>query len=75
MEQESKEAKFKRLAEARVNRAIKALRSVGSLSNRQAYRYDEQQVGKIVSALRREVASVKGRFDDAGSSSPGEFKL
>lgn len=72
---ESKSAKFTRLAEARVNKAIKALRSIGNLANKQIYSFDESQLRKIMSALRREVSGVKARFDDADSSRSGAFKL
>lgn len=72
---ESKESKFKRLAEARVNRAIGALRSISSLSNRQIYAFDEDQVKKILAALRKEVAAIRSRFEDPGSARSGEFRL
>ena len=75
MQRESKPAKFRRLAEARVNRAIKSLRTIGNLANKQIYQFDDGQVKKIMAALRREVAAVKARFDDSDASRSGDFKL
>lgn len=73
--QESKESKFRRLAEARVNRAIHSLRSISSLANRQIYSYDGAQVKKILAALRKEVAAIRSRFDDPGCARSGKFRL
>jgi len=71
---ESKSQKFKRLAEARVNRAIRDLRSIGNLSNTSNYEYGQAEVRKIVSALRKELSALERRFQDA-SGSDADFKL
>jgi hypothetical protein len=59
---ESREQKFKLLAERRVNNAIKQLRLVGNLANPSAYEYDDAQIKKIVSTLNEEIATLKSRF-------------
>ena len=71
---ESKQDKFKRLAEARVNRALKDIRSIGNLANRANYEYSDEQVGKIVRALKAEVAALQARFKNE-SGSDARFKL
>lgn len=40
--QETKEQKFIRLAEYRMNKAIKAVESVSNLANRSSYEYSEE---------------------------------
>jgi hypothetical protein len=71
---ERKKAKFKELAEKRVNKALDSIRLVGNLSNRQTYSYEDAQVRKIVKALRDAVGEVESRFGST-SSQGGEFKL
>lgn len=66
---------FKRLAEARVSKAITAVESVGRLSNPVNYEYTDAQVTKIVSALNAVVASVKSSFANPGAKVNGGFKL
>ena len=71
---ETKQLKFRELAEKRVNKALDSIRLVGNLSNRQTYAYDDAQVRKIVKALRDAVGEVETRFG-SNSSQGGEFKL
>ncbi len=44
---ESKRDKFKRLAEKRVNNAIKSINLVGNLSNKNIYDYTDDDVSRI----------------------------
>ena len=60
---ESKADKFQRLAEARVNKAISSIRSVGKLANRSHYEFSRSDVRKIFTALREELDEAKGGFD------------
>lgn len=60
---ESKDAKFVRLAERRVSSALKVLRHVRQLANRQTYTYTPEQTATIVSALTIGVDSVKKAFE------------
>ena len=60
---ESKEQKFKRLAEARTNKALQAIGSISKLSNRGHYDFNEAEVREILSALRHAVEEARARFD------------
>lgn len=62
MAERDKRQKFEELAEKRVNKAIKDLRLIGNLSNRNNYSFDESDVRKIVKALDDEVRAIKARF-------------
>lgn len=73
---EAKSDKFTRLAEARVNRALACLRSIGKLSNRGHYEYGEEEVRKIFHTLKRELDDSRGEFDKAlARESKNNFKL
>lgn len=66
--------RFKRLAEARVVRAIKEMRLIGNLSNKANYAYDERDVDKIIKALDAEMKALKQRFQ-GGRDAEIDFKL
>lgn len=66
---------FVRLAEARVNRALREIRLIGNLSNRNAYAYSETDVRAIFKSLQRELDTAKARFNGDGSLGDREFKL
>lgn len=70
-----KRDKFVRLAEARVNRALKDIQLVGNLSNQAAYDYDEEDVRKIFSALSKALSSAKARFGADDGAGGDAFKL
>jgi hypothetical protein len=70
-----KRQNFVRLAENRVNRAIKDIRLVGNLSNRSAYEYSERDVKQILHTLQRELESLRSRFGRTGESGDTEFRL
>lgn len=70
-----KAAKFIELANKRVNRAIKDLKLIGNLSNRQNYDFTDEQAKKIVKALQQEVDSVKQSFLSNEEDSQTVFKL
>lgn len=67
--------KFVQLAEKRVNRTLKDIRLVGNLSNKSNYSYTDQDVKKIVSALKRALDDMQVRFDRNSGGSAGEFRL
>ena len=70
-----KREKFVELAEKRVNRAIKDLRLIGNLSNKNNYAYAESDIQKIIYVLEQEVKMLKAKFSsDDGKSAP-VFKL
>ncbi len=59
---ESKEARFRRLAEARVNKIISMLRLLGNLSWKGTYDYSNEQVEQIFTVLQSELERAKNRF-------------
>jgi hypothetical protein len=71
----SKRETFVRLAEARVNKALKDLELVGNLCNRSAYEYSDDDVKKMFKTLQDALAKAKQRFTDASSKSSGSFRL
>lgn len=70
-----KRAKFVRLAENRVNRAIKDLRLIGNLSNKNNYSYSDSDVQKIFIALDQEVKNLKSKFSSDSDKDVPAFKL
>lgn len=75
MSEPNSRKKFVELAEKRVSRAIKDIRLVGNLSNKSNYSYTDEDVKKIIRALRNEVDALKGRFESSGGGSEPVFKL
>lgn len=73
-QKETKEERFRRLANARVNRALKSIRVIGNLANPGTYTYTDKQVGQIVRALRAEVKELQQRFN-GGPDGSKEFEL
>lgn len=71
----SKRQKFVKLAESRTVNAIKAIRTIGKLGNRNAYDYDDADVRKIVKALNDEIEALKNRMKTTKSSDGVDFKL
>lgn len=71
----SRRAKFVKLAESRTVNAIKAIRTIGKLGNRNAYEYSEADVKKIVRALTSEIEDMKTRLTGTKSSDDVDFKL
>ena len=62
-----KKKEFIKLANKRVNKAIKQIQLVGNLTNKAHYDYDDKQSSKIVNALDTEIKSIKDRFKRAKS--------
>ena len=59
---ESKESRFKRLVEARVNKITAMLRLLGNCSFKGNYEYTEEQINKIFDKLYSELDKVHQRF-------------
>ena len=59
---ETKEARFRRLAEARVNKILDLLRLLGNLSGARNYAYTREQVEQIFSTLQLQLVKTKIRF-------------
>lgn len=73
---ETKSQKFRRLAEARTDRAISALQSLAKLSNKNHYEYSDREVQKIIKAIKAELDATKLAFELRSKSvSSGKFSL
>ena len=67
---------FVRLAENRTEKALKAIRVIGNLSNPTNYSYDDQDVREIFTALNWELRKARSRFQNgSGSNGAGRFQL
>lgn len=71
----SKREKFVKFAESRTKNAIKAIRIIGKLGNRNAYEYNDGDVRKVVKALNIEIENMKNRMSSKMSSDSIDFKL
>jgi hypothetical protein len=71
----AKRAKFVELAQNRTRNAIKAIRVIGKLGNKNAYEFSEADVNKIAKALTREVDSMRARMSSTGSKESVDFAL
>jgi ribosomal protein L7/L12 len=67
--------KFVKLAENRTRNAIKAIRVIGKLGNKNAYQFDDSDVQKIVRALSKELDALKARMSSTGGKESVDFKL
>lgn len=70
----TKREKFIRLAESRVNKALKDIRLIGNLSNKNNYDYEQSDVNKIIGILEQEIKSVKMKFETTKQKNK-QFKL
>ena len=70
-----KREKFVKLAEGRTRTALDAIRKIGNLSNKRAYEYDEQDVKKIVRALREATSDLERKFTSSSVGDSEIFKL
>lgn len=76
--EESKADRFKRLAEPRVENAIKRIELIGNLAAG-SYEFTAEQVEKILTSLRLTVDEVEKKFQKGlnrkGFNDQGRFKL
>ncbi len=70
-----KREKFVALAENRTRNALKAIRVIAKLGNKNAYDYTEADVRKIAGALTKEVEALKARMLSTGGKDVVDFKL
>ena len=75
MSKESKDERFIRLAEARVNKIIKMIRLLGNLSGISNYSYTQRQVEQIYIALQTELDKSRKRFAAGGKPLKQRFTL
>ncbi len=67
--------RFVELAEKRTTKALKDIKLISNLSNKSNYQYKDEEVKKIIKALRKAVDDCKLRFDQGGSDDDEVFKL
>jgi hypothetical protein len=67
--------KFIKLAESRTRNAIRAIRTIGKLGNKNAYEYSEADVKKIAAALSKEIEAMKVRMCQSGGKQEVDFAL
>jgi hypothetical protein len=72
---ETKREKFVELAQNRTKNAIKAIRVIAKLGNKNAYEFTESDVNKIAKALTREIELMKTRMSSNGGKESVEFTL
>ena len=71
---ESKEEKFKRLAEKRVNAALDKIRLIGNLAGPQ-YTFTPEKIETIIAALKSAVAEVEEKFQKPLQKNSEKFEL
>jgi len=70
-----KRDKFTALAEKRTKNAIKAIRIIAKLGNKNAYDYSEADVKRIAGALKDEIEALRARMLSTGTNEAVDFKL
>jgi hypothetical protein len=71
----NKREKFVELATSRTRNAIKAIRIIGKLGNKNAYDYGPEDVKKIAAALTKEIEAMKARMSRARGKDVVDFEL
>ena len=64
---ETKEDRFRRVAEARVNKILRMIRLLGNCSGTAVYKYSLPQVDQIFDTLQAELSTARARFEIPGS--------
>ena len=59
---ETREQRFKRIAEKRTDRALNDIRILGNCSNKSTYAYTEEEVNKIFRTIEEELKHAKAKF-------------
>jgi hypothetical protein len=72
MKGETKEGRFKRVVQKRVQNTLDSLRRLSQCANKRMYRWDENQLDKIWTTIDKELESCKISFKNAD---PEEFQL
>lgn len=71
---ETREDKFKRLAENRVNVALDKIRLIGNLASPQ-YAFSPEQIKTIMTALIESISEIEGKFKKPLKKSRTKFEL
>ncbi len=72
LKRESKEERFKRVAQKRTQRVIDAIRGLSQCSNRRMYNWNGEQLKKMWNVIDNELASSKKNYEN---SKPQEFRF
>lgn len=73
--EETKNERFKRVAGKRVKRIIDELRTLSNCSNLNNYEYSEEEVNKMIKALRDELKLVEILFKKKFSQNDNKFNF
>ena len=68
MSTETKNERFRRLAESRGNRLIREIALLGNLANRKNYSYSEEEVERLFEPIQHELNEVRALFDTESPS-------
>ena len=69
---ETKNERFRRLAESRGNRLIREISLLGNLASKKNYDYSEEEVDQLFKPILKELAEVRALFD---ANSPSTRKV
>ena len=72
MKGETKEERFKRVVQKRVQNVLDSLRRLSQCSNRRMYKWNDEQLKKIWIAIDKEVKTCKSSFEN---TEPEAFRL
>ena len=72
---ETKGQRFERIAERRVNEALRSLRLLGNLSDRRNYDYSEDQVATMLGALDLEYRALRSKFKSEVATGSQQFRF
>ena len=75
MTSETKNEKFKRLAETRVQAAIKKMSLITNLADPYNYDYSKEEAHKIINAIKSELDEIRQAFERGLKKEKSEFKL
>ena len=70
-----KRKKFEEFAVRRTNNAISHIRLIGKLANKSAYDYNEEDINKITTALKREIENIRNKFLSTQKNKESDFSL
>jgi hypothetical protein len=72
MKGETKEERFKRVVQKRVQNVLDSVRRLSQCSNRRMYKWNDEQLKKIWIAIDKEVKTCKSSFEN---TEPEAFRL
>jgi hypothetical protein len=72
MKGETKEGRFKRVGQKRVQNVLDSLRRLSQCSNKRMYSWDDGQLKKMWSVIDKELKSCKEGFEN---TEPEQFRL